>query len=103
MILNGFSGVQDKELALTATFLQNMFAPIVVSKIKLEEARRVVVFHYEADDQLIHVRHYRIHIRSSDVSKPIRKVLSSQLTASLNQRLLHELSKVDDVADYVIK
>lgn len=62
--------------------------------MKLSECKRVVLFSYNKQNQLVEFRHYLINMRPTGVTKSIKRVITSQLP---------DLGKYDDISDYVLK
>lgn len=50
----------DKEKRLLSVFIQNMFPPIHVPTMRVNDAKRVLLFHLESPSDVIHVRHYLV-------------------------------------------
>lgn len=62
--------------------------------MKLSQARRVLLYNYNEETEMIDVRHYHIGVKTTGVSKSIKKVVNTHLP---------DLSKFEDIADYVLK
>lgn len=61
VVLNNFN--KEKHTALMASLLQNMFPAIKVTKMKLADAKRVVLFNMNAEG-LIELRHFKITVKT---------------------------------------
>jgi ribosome biogenesis protein SSF1/2 len=92
VVLNNFKKT-EKHSTLMATMLQNMFPSIKVSSMKLSQAKRVVLFHMN-EDGIIELRHYLITVKSLGVSKSIKSILQTKVP---------DLTKYDDISDFIIK
>eukprot|EP01138_Halocafeteria_seosinensis_P006983 gb/GECG01007141.1/.p1 GENE.gb/GECG01007141.1/~~gb/GECG01007141.1/.p1 ORF type:complete len:453 (+),score=81.54 gb/GECG01007141.1/:1-1359(+) len=79
-------------LKTTQTVLQNMFPSINVSKVKLSECRRVVLFHYDQEQGVVEFRHYSIRAIPAGLSKGVKKLMQTRLP---------DLGGLDDVSEYV--
>lgn len=102
LVLNNFSTspAADQQgtamkLKLMTSMLQNMFPTINVKKMNLKEARRVALFSWNEDSQMLELRHYLINVKAVGVSKSIKKIISS--TAGQ----IPDLSGYDDIADFI--
>ena len=60
---------------LLVTLLQNLFPAIRPQSTEIQSKKRVVLFHYDADDDLIHFRHYRLSIPVRGMNKELRALL----------------------------
>lgn len=79
-------------LKTTQTVIQNMFPSINVSKVKLSECRRVVLFHYDHEQGVVEFRHYSIRAIPAGLSKGVKKLMQTRLP---------DLGGLDDIAEYV--
>ena len=70
--MNNFTG-DAKHMELISTTFQNMFPSININKVKLKEIRRVLLLHYNEEDDTIDLRHYTI-----TVSLYLEKILGSK-------------------------
>ncbi|KAJ1915218.1 rRNA-binding ribosome biosynthesis protein [Tieghemiomyces parasiticus] len=93
LILNNFDESQ-KHVKLMATTFRNMFPPIQVRTIKFGEARRVVLFNYNAETDRVDFRHYIITLKDAGLSKSIKQLTGKKMPSMAN---------VEDISDYVLK
>ncbi|ORX49125.1 Brix-domain-containing protein [Hesseltinella vesiculosa] len=93
LVLNNFRQ-EGKEFKVMAAMLQNMFPAIDVQTMQLSQARRVLLYNYNEDTQTIDVRHYGIGVKTTGVSKSIKRVVSTHIP---------NLSQFEDISDYVLK
>ncbi|KAI8815337.1 Brix domain-containing protein [Cladochytrium replicatum] len=93
VVLNGF-GDDKKEVKLMVTMLQNMFPTIDVRKMRLSEARRVVLFNRDRETGEIEMRHYAIHVRAMGVSKSVKSILQANLP---------DLHAYSDISEFVLR
>ncbi|KAI8814186.1 Slc34a2-like protein [Cladochytrium replicatum] len=93
VVLNGF-GDDKKEVKLMVTMLQNMFPTIDVRKMRLSEARRVVLFNRDRETGEIEMRHYAIHVRALGVSKSVKSILQANLP---------DLHAYSDISEFVLR
>lgn len=78
---------------MTSMF-QNMFPTLNVQKMNVNDCRRVVLFHYDAETDRIHFRHYFISMKTAGVSKSVKRVVQTKLP---------NLSNYKDISEYVLK
>uniref|UniRef100_U5EWY7 Putative rna-binding protein n=1 Tax=Corethrella appendiculata TaxID=1370023 RepID=U5EWY7_9DIPT len=93
VILNSFSG-EGKHLKLMATTFQNMFAAINLTTVKLSSLKRCVLLSYNPVSKLIDLRHYTVSVVPVNINKGVKKIVT---------RNIPNLSKFDDIADFVEK
>lgn len=93
LVLNNIP-IETSHGKLLCSMLQNMFPTINTSKVKLAYIRRVVLFHYDRDTDLLEFRHFVINVKMVGVSKSVKKIIRSEIP---------DLNKFADVAEYVIK
>ena len=55
--------------------LKLQFPAINVAKIKLEQCKRVVLFHYDAESDNIEFRQFAVRVRPSGVSRRVSRLL----------------------------
>ena len=94
------------QVKLMRITFQNMFPAINVANVKLKDCRRVVLFHLIEDEsfdeeakkdtpaskQRIEIRQYAIRATPVGVDKKVRRLIQSKIP---------NLSKVQDIADYI--
>lgn len=73
VVLNNF-GSGEREWALAARSLQTMFPAINIHRIHLADCRRVVLFDRIPGTNRVSFRHYRVKVRRSGVSRPLRRL-----------------------------
>lgn len=93
IVLNNFGG-EGSHIKLMASVLQNMFPTINVTKVKLADIRRCVMFNYNDKTGLIDFRHYAIRVVPVGVSRSVKKIIQSKIP---------DLSKYEDISDFLIK
>lgn len=93
VILNSFSG-EGNHMKLMAQTFQNMFPPLNLTTIKLSTIRRCVLFSYNPVNNLVDMRHYAITLVPTCVNKAIKKIA---------QRKIPDMSKFEDISDFVLK
>lgn len=65
---------------IVAAMLQNMFPTINVSTVQLSTCRRIVLFSYDEEDDVIHFRHFLINASPTGVSKSVRMLVKSKVS-----------------------
>ena len=93
VVLNNMQSDQ-RHIKLTDVMIQNMFPAIDVDTMKLQECRRVVLFRRDPETQQFDLRHYVVNVKAAGLTKAVRKIL--------RRPKLPNLSKFQDVADYVM-
>lgn len=99
LVMSGFSNLEENDSFKLVTYmLQSMFPPLNVEKIKLDECKRVVLFNLvrptDGTAPYIEFRHYALHARQRDVNRGIKRLV--------NNSRLPNLSKMDDIADFIL-
>lgn len=92
VLLNNFDDSKP-ELRLASVTLQNMFPSLAVATVKLADCQRCVLFSYDEETGLIHMRHYAIQTKASAASRSIRKVVKDRIPS------LHHL---DDISEFIL-
>ncbi|KAI8985223.1 Brix domain-containing protein [Pilobolus umbonatus] len=93
LVLNNFQQ-SGKEFKVMTAMLQNMFPSVDVQTMSLSHTKRILLFNYNEDSETIDVRHYSIGVKPTGVSKSIKRVINTHLP---------DLSKFDDISDYVLR
>ncbi|TPX50825.1 hypothetical protein SeMB42_g00308 [Synchytrium endobioticum] len=93
VILNNF-GSDEKHIKLTSTMLQHLFPPINVQTMQLADAKRVVLFNLDGDTGDIDLRHFMIEVRVTNVSRPIKTLLKTNIP---------NLGSFDDISDFILR
>ncbi|KAL1935023.1 hypothetical protein VTP01DRAFT_4163 [Rhizomucor pusillus] len=93
LVLNNFKQ-EGKQFKLITAMLQNMFPAIDVQTMQLSQTRRVLLFNYNEDTDSIDVRHYSIGVKATGISKSIKRIINADLP---------DLSKFDDISDYILR
>ena len=92
-MLNNFNE-QEKHLKLVATMLQNLFPPIKLQTIKLADARRVILFHYNKETDRIEFRHYAVNVKLTGVSKSVKALIQSNIP---------DLNQYEDINQFILQ
>ena len=69
-----------------------MFPALDVSTVKLSECRRVLLVHFDAEEQLLELRQYFVRADPQGASRPVRKILHAAVP---------DLGHVADVAEVI--
>ena len=93
VIFSNFDAKFGRQVGLVKTFLQNMFPSISPEKIGLNACKRVVLFHYDNENELVLLRHYLVVVRNGTVTKELEELLWKGKIPDL-----HEL---DDISEYL--
>lgn len=92
LVLNNFSQSEDLQVKLMKVTFQHMFPTINVKTVKLSDCRRIVLFHYNKENETVEMRHYAIRANPVGISKNIKKVV---------QYKLPNLGNLKDISEYV--
>lgn len=92
MVLNNFTGTEDHVKLMNVTF-QNMFPAIDVQTVQLSECRRVVLFHYDKEQDNVEFRQYVIRAAPLGLSKSVKTIVKAKVP---------DLNKLEDISDYVL-
>lgn len=81
VVLNNFGQSQGQEshLKLLRVTLQNLFPSINVNSVRLNECRRVVLFHFKKEDSSVEMRHYAIRAAPVGINRNIKKILQCKI------------------------
>lgn len=94
LVLNNLP-VESSHGKLVCSMLQNMFPTINTNQVKLVDVRRVVLFHYDREQDTLEFRHYLIKVKAVGLSKSVKRlVVRSEIP---------DLSNFVDAAEYVLK
>lgn len=92
VVLNNFGQADESHIKVMKITFQNMFPSIDVNKIKLNDCRRVVLFHYNKVDGTVTMRHYAVKAQPVGISKNIKKILQSKIP---------NLNDLQDISEFV--
>jgi ribosome biogenesis protein SSF1/2 len=92
LVMNNFTHEDLPQGKLVTTMFQHMLPPINIQKMRLGDAKRILLLNYNADTNTIDFRHYRIEVKESGVSRGVRKLFNGSIS---------DLSKFNDISDFV--
>ena len=92
VVLNNFSQAEDSHLQLMRVTLQHMFPSINVNTVRLNECRRVVLFHYLKEDSTVEMRHYAIRASPVGITRSVKKVITSKIP---------NLGNLQDISEFI--
>eukprot|EP00736_Rhodelphis_marinus_P012399 Rmarinus@m.9567 len=98
VILNNFNPgenadeAESKSLQLMQVMFQNMFPAINVKTVTLAACRRCILLVYDKETKRVSFRHYVISASPVGLSRPVKKLLKSQVP---------DLHKYADISEYV--
>jgi ribosome biogenesis protein SSF1/2 len=81
-------------LKLLRITFQNLFCATNVFTVKLQDCRRVALFHYDEENDLVQVRHYAVTATPVGVNRRVRRLVSTK-------QKLPNLHHCNDIADYL--
>lgn len=94
LVLNNFNNTTSVEGKLVCTMLQSMFPTVNTAKVRLSDVRRVVLCHYNREEDMIEFRHYAITVKMVGVSKTVKRILRADLP---------NLSQYDDISEFIMR
>lgn len=92
LVLNNFSQSTEQQVKLMKITFQNMFPTINVKTVKLGDCRRVVLFHYNKEDDIVELRHYAIRANPVGISRTVRRVIQAKIP---------DLSNLEDISEFL--
>ena len=94
LIMNGFSQRPEGDpMKIVSLMIQSMFPPLKVQSMNLSTCKRIVMFNL-TDTNEIEFRHYGLSARQRAINRSIKKIV--------NKNSVPNLSKYNDIADYVL-
>lgn len=93
LVLNNFENEQRVDHQLMVTVLQNYYPTLNPARMKLVDLRRVALYHYDKERDVVLFRHFLIKVRERGLSK-----LSKALATGA---LPENLSEYADIGDFV--
>ncbi|KAJ3336348.1 hypothetical protein HDU91_001807 [Kappamyces sp. JEL0680] len=93
VVLNNFGG-HEKHISLVATVLQNLFPAIKVTKMRLSDAKRIVLFNLNSETNLIEMRHFRITVKTLGISKSVKTIIQTNIP---------NLKGYDDISEFIMR
>ena len=94
LVLNNFNSSTSVEGKLVCTMLQSMFPTVNTAKVRLSDIRRVVLCHYNREEDMIEFRHYAITVKMVGVSKTVKRILKADVP---------DLSQFDDISEFIMR
>ncbi|NWT16386.1 SSF1 protein, partial [Vireo altiloquus] len=88
LVLGNF-GAPQIHLKLLAGIFQGMFPTLNVHRVNLNSIRRSLLVSYDANSELLELRHYSVKVVPVGLSRGLRKLL---------QEKFPNLSRVDDIS-----
>lgn len=105
VVINNFGGADaPAPTKLMKVTFQNMFPPVNVQTARLKECTRVVLFHRNADEDTVEVRHFAIRGEPAGLTPAVKNLVRAHggRAAGAGRRALPNLRDVDDIADFVL-
>lgn len=93
VVLSGFNDPSKKQLALVQATIQHLFPSIDIDTVDLATIKRVLLVSYDQDTDLVEFRHYSIKSVPCGMSKSTKKLMQSKIP---------DLSKYEDISDFLI-
>ena len=86
---------KSKHHSLVVTLVQNLFPSVNPHTVEIKNKKRVVLFDYDAEHDLIRFRHYRISIPASGLSNAMKTLLYGNG--------LPDLGDLDNMSEFLSK
>ena len=105
VVINNFGGGEaPAPTKLMKVTFQNMFPPVNVQTARLKECTRVVLFHLNAEEGTVEVRHFAIRGEPAGLTPAVKNLVRAHggSAAGAGRRALPNLRDVDDIADFVL-
>ena len=93
VVLNNFDSHESHSKLSVATF-QHMFPELDVERISITDVKRVALFNYNRDSNVIEFRHYAVRVHSTGVTKGIKRILQTKIP---------NLQNLKDISEYVMR
>ena len=94
LVLNNFNTLSGVEGKLMCTMFQGMFPTVNVHLVRLSDVRRVVLCHYNSEQDIVEVRHYAITTKMVGVNKAVKRLIRSEVP---------DLSNCRDISEYIMR
>ncbi|XP_068034968.1 suppressor of SWI4 1 homolog isoform X4 [Anomalospiza imberbis] len=89
LVLGNFGARAQMQLKLMAGMFQGMFPALNVHRVNLNSIRRCLLISYDAEAQLLELRHYSVQVVPVGLSRGVRKIL---------QEKFPNLARMDDIS-----
>jgi ribosome biogenesis protein SSF1/2 len=90
--LNNFPAGEEHTKLMSIMF-QNLFPPLNVQLVKVNQCRRVVLFNFLKEERRIEFRHYAIKVSPVGINKNVKKIIKAKIP---------DLSNLDDISDFIL-
>jgi len=97
-ILNGFKNSSNEFVNLLCEAIKGLIPPIDISKINTKTCRRVVLFNYNADSNVLSIRHFRVKI---DSAATIESSTCAAILKSRKSSKIPNLGKLVSLSDLI--
>ena len=94
LVLNNFNTSTGVEGTLMCTMFQSMFPTVNVNTVKLSDVRRVVLCHYNREQDIVEIRHYAVTAKLVGVNKAVKRLIRSEVP---------DLSKYKDISEFIMR
>ncbi|GAM22085.1 hypothetical protein SAMD00019534_052600 [Acytostelium subglobosum LB1] len=92
VVLNNFSK-GSPHIEMMSTLLQNLFPSINVLTLQLSKCKRIVLFNFDKETNMVEFRHYKIKVAETGISKSVKRVIQSRMP---------DVSNMGDISDYIL-
>eukprot|EP01041_Mallomonas_annulata_P006708 gene6708-13596_t len=92
VVLNNFGHTDLSHIKLVGVTLQHMFPSINVKTVRLNECRRVILFHYKKETDIIEMRHYAVKANPVGINRSVKRVLQTKIP---------DLGELEDISEFL--
>jgi len=85
VILNNFS--KDENHQIISTMFQNIFPTLKIRKVNLSDCNRACLFDYNAKNEIIQIRHYKIKNSHISLNKKINNIIEGKKIPNMKNYL----------------
>lgn len=92
VVLNNFGNNDANHVKVMRAMFQNVLPSIDVKTVQLSECRRVSLFHYKKDSDVVEWRHYAVRAAPVGLNRGVKKILQGKIP---------NLGKLEDVSEFM--
>eukprot|EP01025_Chloroclados_australasicus_P021105 TRINITY_DN2214_c0_g1_i1.p1 TRINITY_DN2214_c0_g1~~TRINITY_DN2214_c0_g1_i1.p1 ORF type:complete len:457 (-),score=66.00 TRINITY_DN2214_c0_g1_i1:306-1676(-) len=93
VVMNNMSG--EEHFKLMTVLMQNMFPALKVDQMRLSQCKRVVLFNYDKESEIVSLRHYGINVAPTGLSKGVKSLVQ--------RKDIPDLSGFNDISEFIFK
>lgn len=94
VVMNNFGdATAPAHVKLMRITFQNLFPAINVQTVQLNSCRRLVLFHYNKEDESVEMRHYGIRASPTGISRSVKNIVQTKIP---------KLGNLRDISEYIM-